>query len=782
MADSSLVLPWYNNAEKRFDDVPKLTAKQARDLRVKVRDGMSNLRISSKRLNTLMQRYEAVIQKNWLMRSKSKRRSILRHVWPDIRTARIRIFEASRQRYDTDEPNTDERLRKHILSPEINLEQLETDHNLLLFLNSRGRHNPEIFVQRDIGTDFSRNWIKAVNHPPKVLGYTIALGGHDIVRYGRLVEWTSRPNDGYSIYRHGLGCLPAEGLLTIELQQRTLDFLLGCCEEILSAKELEDDTVQKEPPALPRDNGSWDLLKATAPYLVPEKMNLPRLSKLVHGRITRFEDHLFSLHENPQYFADWLSDEINHKKNPSKYVGADYVALGHLDRLLIKALSTTYESLLCWRELLRCINVMHELQEEYKSQLHVMKPLPKKLCKEVKATVYLLQFMSHQHAFKAAKSSAASDPVRARATETGGDDDELTVVLSWITQMLGQDIRNPCVGEALPAFELPNTLLQPVLDDLEYIATKDQKQAGRFTAFVIDQWTNSFLLSEIASQVVRGYTPWLNPIWWNVDQSQLARDVEAVLEPTAIFAESLCAPSGLNVAEPGDKRYKYPIHEERSAENVAILQTSERYLDSLWLQIECEPDAKAALDIIYPIQQGDLQRTPDWGKPHDVKFKKEQQLKSEEARGPGESAPTSPPRRRRRKVKKRGKPDTPESPLVDEPEQEAAAPPTLDAPGVMHVDRRSYNVFSTLFHMPNERNKSGDIAWTEFLYAMRSVGFGWQRLAGSAWEFTELSTDRSIQFHQPHPSPRVTFEVIKIIGKRLHKKFGWTGQMFALKA
>lgn len=48
------------------------------------------------------------------------------------------------------------------------------------------------------------------------------------------------------------------------------------------------------------------------------------------------------------------------------------------------------------------------------------------------------------------------------------------------------------------------------------------------------------------------------------------------------------------------------------------------------------------------------------------------------------------------------------------------------------VNKRAYKVFSTLFHVPsaNEQHKQGEVAWTEFVYAMLSVGFSPEKLYG----------------------------------------------------
>lgn len=53
----------------------------------------------------------------------------------------------------------------------------------------------------------------------------------------------------------------------------------------------------------------------------------------------------------------------------------------------------------------------------------------------------------------------------------------------------------------------------------------------------------------------------------------------------------------------------------------------------------------------------------------------------------------------------------------------------------------------------NEQLK--DVVWKDFLHAMASIGFGLQKLGGSAWLFTpppEFGFKHSVYMHEPHPN------------------------------
>lgn len=75
------------------------------------------------------------------------------------------------------------------------------------------------------------------------------------------------------------------------------------------------------------------------------------------------------------------------------------------------------------------------------------------------------------------------------------------------------------------------------------------------------------------------------------------------------------------------------------------------------------------------------------------------------------------------------------------------------------VDKRALNVYRTLFHSPNSPDQPGQVPWRDFLHAMSSTGFAAEKLQGSAWHFTptNMSVERSIQFHEPHPGNKLPF-------------------------
>lgn len=69
---------------------------------------------------------------------------------------------------------------------------------------------------------------------------------------------------------------------------------------------------------------------------------------------------------------------------------------------------------------------------------------------------------------------------------------------------------------------------------------------------------------------------------------------------------------------------------------------------------------------------------------------------------------------------------------------------------------------------------------------MVKIGFAAQKLYGSVRKFSPVSkegeentgADKSIQFHEPHPGVKISFNVARRMGRRLMRSFGWSSRMF----
>lgn len=106
--------------------------------------------------------------------------------------------------------------------------------------------------------------------------------------------------------------------------------------------------------------------------------------------------------------------------------------------------------------------------------------------------------------------------------------------------------------------------------------------------------------------------------------------------------------------------------------------------------------------------------------------------------------------------------------------------PAKDVTPIFEVSKRGYKVFTTLFYSSTEEQPPGEVAWSEFLSAMASVGFSMQKLGGSAWVFAPTNDEwkQSIIFHEPHPESRMSFQMARRFGRRLWRTYGWSSENF----
>ena len=99
------------------------------------------------------------------------------------------------------------------------------------------------------------------------------------------------------------------------------------------------------------------------------------------------------------------------------------------------------------------------------------------------------------------------------------------------------------------------------------------------------------------------------------------------------------------------------------------------------------------------------------------------------------------------------------------------------------VLRRVYKTFTSFFYTPNT-TQPGEVRWADILFAMVSAGCSYREHLGSEVYFsleTKEGFQGSFEFHKPHPSSKVPFRTVRIWGKHLEKKFGWTIDTFEAK-
>ena len=233
-------------------------------------------------------------------------------------------------------------------------------------------------------------------------------------------------------------------------------------------------------------------------------------------------------------------------------------------------------------------------------------------------------------------------------------------------------------------------------------------------------------------------------------------------------------------------KFNYPSDKRRTAATTEKMRKAESHLDEFWHHVD-EHYVKQTGKTMHEILSGiisprTLERTPEWIEPAVPVIPEKSppaaaltdtfSTLSVEGRIPQADivAPI------KMKVKTRGTATAPDHIApVDVPPVTVSPLPTIT------VSRRAYKVFRVLFYDPMHDLPPGEIPWSEFLYALSSIGFTVQKQNGSAWLFTPSDTaQRSIIFHEPHPSSKIPIHIARRHGRRLSRAYGWAAETFVV--
>jgi hypothetical protein len=102
------------------------------------------------------------------------------------------------------------------------------------------------------------------------------------------------------------------------------------------------------------------------------------------------------------------------------------------------------------------------------------------------------------------------------------------------------------------------------------------------------------------------------------------------------------------------------------------------------------------------------------------------------------------------------------------------------------VERFDFDILRAMFLNDGKDPKA--VTWTSFLQAMENIGFVATHHCGSAvsfeprnrseWPFNEWHSKGSILFHRPHPGPKIHPVMLRAMGGRMRKRYGWTLELF----
>ncbi|CAJ2506807.1 Uu.00g079930.m01.CDS01 [Anthostomella pinea] len=754
-------------------------------------------------LRDVIPRHEDVVQRRWLKKSPNKRGTLLTHVWPDIPTGHRPDLYAIMEIMANVRGAGHAARREVYLWPHLNLEDLVKPEPLLLMLNARGRNYPDAFVNSDFDAcriGLSDLQLVPANPVPSSLCMQCF--------YGQL---------SYCLHDEGRcrdrklcaeGVVPGLGLLLLDIQDWLYHFLVQCSRAILHDIPQNDIIaanfpVRPEPPSVSATCRA-DILDAfsiavqEAPYRLPADFNLNRLEAVVSARLAAAKDHVFALREDPGYFAHTILGCKEHNNaNVLDLAGNPHASLlqgdAHMwDHEIHRSIGEALEAVVMWHTLLQQIVAFRSRVAKkpayhcdncfWSDTLDAFVELDKDLDR------FLKELMQRTY------DGFYSSPIM-RSTQCcidGSDPEHFSLhyrkpyqpgtVMSKL-----QFIHNVLYTKVpIGSLDLGRKVF---LDELDLFLKKQPEARQKFTSWTLSHLAYVYLLSDCAEQL-RLYL-----VSESCDDSLIAKKVAASetdeyqRHPLLASLKNCHWCHGLSsFGKPSKNQVQYPADKPHNKRNTDIKMQAKKRLDYLWddLRRSLKKNVESSPLLGDLLSQNGLVRTESWVEP--LCSKKKDRLAAQVSFEPAYLLPHTAPVANARseillpsrgKVKTRG---TPISQSFDAAGSMIEEEQT-DAPRqVFKVKDRALRVFKTLFHDDSGEASPGEIPWTDFCFAMASMGFAHGKLFGSFWNFhpTDEKAHRSIQFHEPHPVAKLPYITAKRFGRRLNRAFGWTANMFTL--
>ncbi|KAF2739475.1 hypothetical protein EJ04DRAFT_398625, partial [Polyplosphaeria fusca] len=763
-------------------------------------------------LGKILERHEDTIRKRWSKKSHQQRKAVLLEAWPGMPRQHRPDFYALRrdeERLDGDEPTQD---RDAYLWPYINQEDLSKGKVFLILLHARGHFSPSEFRFVDIEAPHAGHQIgllDGIGLPDHYMSFRECSRSH----YGSIVKSRSFADWGL-----GLNVDPADGFEILEIQERIMRFLCVACKSILHDKG-PDFTASAAYPILPvlpaptSEESEWLSITSIAlqsQYTRPEATDLLQLKALIDGRVAAADDHILALQEDPRFFADYIRELEEHNVfnilmengKPGPKVTDVFRRKKLYNEFIFPAVVyTAIESAYWWHELKKLFEEVLKAERIFTERM---------LTKEEDLPGFVLQLqklkrllIDHMELYLFQRLQAhypASSPMRSyflrktdpedprilRVETRSSDDGETKDELMWLLNRLNDARRVHKCGMA------------SLLLEIDRLMFSDKKQKNRITALLADTLSDMGLVAEIQHQLER-YRPrifltsqrvvkHLSVQEFPLQRSPWYKDIQEPLNELFKVCRSL------KVGPKADYfvgRLNYPSQKRRTKENVAVMQEAEYQLDQFWVNVRkhLQQDMKSGYEVIKRLWPAthEINRTQDWqeqeciSKPSRTVVEDLKALEFERQQRTEASIDLEPSKSQKFKTKTKGS-----SPSQSNNADDANFQATPDLPDsepqrtIFTLKKRAFKVFNAIFHNPESPDAPGEVPWTEFLYAMHCVDFVPKKLYGSVWQFSPKheNLERSIHFHEPHPSSKLTYYNAKKIGRRLNRAYGWSAENF----
>ncbi|KAE9380624.1 hypothetical protein N431DRAFT_498454 [Stipitochalara longipes BDJ] len=722
-------------------------------------------------LGMLLDRHEGTLRNRWIKKSQTWRKTILSKTWPNMPLFhRPDIHHLSREAIRLAENETvEERPKGAFMWPHINMEDLSRDKPILCLLNTRARCPPATLVDYELD-NCALGIISGTIVPLQLYGYSMQLEGDTVQTYGKVVAMG---------VDNGLraGFTPGDGLLILEIQQKTIEFLIKLCEAIL---DKTTDALLTQFSAVSQLAhleivSSWrtiENLTTYAPYIPPQNTCFKRLADYLFARHSIAQDHISALRENPGYFEDTVFQFGEHRpegiRDSLRRISSSYDEPPFWDRTLLGMVDNIYRSIVLWDVLFKQVLVVLAIEKQYAGELDPGYPLPPEYKKQIRLFHGLLKYCAEDQrqilnyllpTSPLLRESFARMTVNGNTAFVARDNADLEQdPLLWIFLKIWDPAEYNYYGH------------KAMVDEMERLVFSQPEQRKRISPMVAEHFSGFGLLLLMQLEIEH-YHPWAAEFAF-LDQENMdwiAEEVPTILSADFFELGEKAVSFVLNeFGTPHHLKFSYPCDQRQTRDNAQAMWKAEKNLDLFWQEADRQFQKMTGKTLVTTFANRftvnfELERTPEWIEPC------EQLLTEQDAR-----------------KHTKAKTESLEKDMSDLQLQAINSPNPGQAiipaewKQLFKLDQRGFRVFKALFYMPSDQDGPKEIAWGDFLHFMSGMRFMPMKLYGNLWHFFHEYAQPT-QFYEPQPDSRILLCVAMRMGRRLKRTYEWHPEMFVLK-
>ncbi|KAI7240313.1 hypothetical protein KC330_g1342 [Hortaea werneckii] len=759
-------------------------------------------------LQVKLEHYGDAIKKKWEKLGREKRRALIlgaqpslyQHKWQELRSmwgydnqARDVQQKGALDKEKLGEVNLhDERVENGCLSPFLNLESLMDDRDKVLsLLHYRSAHKLEDWVMFD--SSQAKRAAEGGNLSREYNENCVIMFGE---RYGDLVKWQREQCHRWNFigYPRAVLVLKAQASLFGFLRRLTDGIVPPSSTAVVGNSEWTSLVSRGFKAA--NQTECWSAL-ANQPFSAPPTLDAAEISKKVLAQLQAAEDHLRFLQTDPAYFHRFIA--MHCKGEHSKYTSSDNIWAS----IAQCTVALPIAHIMNLRRLIEECDHVQRVRSQHENSIAIGKVLPNVYDRALGALeVFVVNLYQTERGLfekmfarspgfdRSRKYLQAADgrtdcKVRIQNVNDTHNESEQACYsndpLFFAISKLGEDAENN--------HHLGIPFLMSLIEDLLVHGTAEQR--GRIDQGLYDNIGRISLLGEILNslRMTRPLTAPLSIHGAKGDYKQ--RSVRRTWMDTPA---DLDANENKKFADLLEAFYKHPMPVgKKDAEWLTKATASRQHLSDFWVYArQVRRNKVTGTDLSKDEIEADVALlAADQSEEYFQEVQAEQKMVQEaitaaavaKARSQKETVLQStwgannedkfvlPLGRTKPKTRPEREPAVDEPVMVvDDDAQEK------DGTTRIPVNSESLRIFARTLPSTTETTFKGVVQWKQFVTAMTDAGFSATHTGGSAVSFERKArdgADGTIVFHKPHPDTEMDSLMLRMMGKRLKKWFGW---------